>query len=375
MAEAEKSKIVIASLLKPVDDTRMTEKIGQTLQDTHHHEVHIIGFPSAQPKETRLHLHPLKPFTRLSPGRVGARWRVLKNVLKIRPVLLIITTHELLLTALIVKMLTGCRLIYDVQENYFYNLKYTSAFPFLLRHALALYVRLNERLAAPFIDHFFLAEKGYEQELTFPGKRYTVLENKGQRPGAAPARSRDANQLIFTGTLAETTGVFTAIRLAAALHQLDNRITLTIAGYCAQQSILTKLKDEVRKHPFITLVGGGQLVSHSLIQQLIDSAGAGIISYQANPATERSIPTKLYEYLGASLPILLVCHPAWEELCKPYAAAVVFDPEIPDASRILNELRNQHFYTSTPSDVYWDSEEPKLLATIQSVFALHHKLD
>ena len=45
----KKQRIVLASVLKPVDDTRMFEKIGKSLSDNPDFEIFIIGYPSKQP--------------------------------------------------------------------------------------------------------------------------------------------------------------------------------------------------------------------------------------------------------------------------------------------------------------------------------------
>lgn len=42
----KKRRIVLASILKPVDDTRMTEKLGATLAQVEGNEVYVIGYPS-----------------------------------------------------------------------------------------------------------------------------------------------------------------------------------------------------------------------------------------------------------------------------------------------------------------------------------------
>ena len=43
MADSKKSTVVIASVLKPVDDSRMYEKIGLTLAESGRYDVHVIG--------------------------------------------------------------------------------------------------------------------------------------------------------------------------------------------------------------------------------------------------------------------------------------------------------------------------------------------
>src|SRR5690606_8480188 len=131
-------------------------------------------------------------------------------------------THELLLPGVFLKILLGCRLFYDVQENYYRNIIHTPAFPKFLRPILATYVRVKEWCSAPFIDHYFLAEASYQTELPFLRKKYTIIENKykGRRIPTDKKCTSDRNfHFIFSGTLAQSTGVFIAIELACKLHK------------------------------------------------------------------------------------------------------------------------------------------------------------
>jgi hypothetical protein len=233
-------------------------------------------------------------------------------------------------------------------------------------------VRSKEVLTAKYVDHFFLAETGYERELKFPAGRKTVLENKVRRDVALPRapsspQSKKSINLIFSGTLAETTGVFMAIDLAVKLHTLDARFTLTIIGYCAQVRVLEKIRMLVQVRPFITLIAHERPVSHEKILEAIRKADFGMICYEINPSTMNSIPTKLYEYLGFKLPILLVNHKPWVDFCQRWSAAAVFDSKHPDAAALFEAMMSNRFYTSEPTDVYWESEERKLLDVVQRV--------
>lgn len=365
MAEV-KRKIVIASVLKPVNDTRMAEKIGQSLAAKGQYDVHIVGFPATR-HTPDLTIHPLPHFRRLSLQRLLMPWKILRTALTLRPALLIITTHELLLPAVVLKLLRGTRIIYDVQENYYRNILYTPAFSLLLRPLIALYVRIKEYVTAVAVDHFFLAERAYSEELSFPGKRFTVLENKLKLPEAMPATEKDSWQLLFSGTLAETTGVFHAIDIAVALHRLEPRITLLLIGYCARPGELRRIRHAIAPYPFIRLTGGDVLVPHESILSAIQGSGAGIIAYPYNESTRNSTPTKLFEYLGLRLPIILINHKPWRDRCAPYAAACAFEPGHIDAQNLLNALKNQHFYSREPKDVFWATEEPALIAAIANV--------
>lgn len=369
MQEIKKSRIVIASVLKPVDDTRMFEKMALTLADPSH-EVHIIGYPSIRKHEhAGVVFHPLNSFGRISLARILASWKIAGMIVRIRPRHVIITTHELLIPVLIFRMFAPYSVIYDIRENYYRNIGYTNTFPPGIRQLIAGYVRLKEKILAPFIDHFLLAEKGYVSELTFLPARRTVIENKLKKPDESTRHNVDPGkiQLLFSGTLAETTGVFTAIGMAKKLHALDNTIHLTLIGYCAQKETLRKIHDQISPVSFIKLIGGDVLVPHDDIIQAIQHSDFGIIAYPLHTSTMNSIPTKLYEYLGYHLPILLINHPPWVERCKPYHAAIPFADGNVDPESLLHAIRSGNFYSVIPNDVFWENEEIKLKNVISSL--------
>ncbi|MBK7653563.1 MAG: hypothetical protein IPJ20_26520 [Flammeovirgaceae bacterium] len=70
----KKRRIVLASILKPIDDTRMFEKLGTSLSTVKDYEVFIIGYPTTTPlnQEHEIHVLPLKSFKRISIGRLLA---------------------------------------------------------------------------------------------------------------------------------------------------------------------------------------------------------------------------------------------------------------------------------------------------------------
>jgi len=374
MQEIKKRRIVLASLLKPVNDTRMFEKLGVSL--AREYDVHVIGYEGPLPAgASSISAHPLKPFGRISVARVLRVFTVLGIVLRLRPQVLIICTHELLWVSLVAKAFTGCRVIYDVQENYALNILHSPTFAPPLRPLIAGLVRTKERLSKLWISFYFLAEAGYENELHFPGTRQVVLENKVRSPHTAVGRpvpkqsERDTIQLLFSGTLAETTGVFIALDVASKLHALDHRIRLLIMGYCSHGATFRKLQASLADKPFVTLQGGDRLVPHTTILEAIQAADFGIVSYPPNPSTAHSTPTKLYEYLAYRLPMLLIDHPEWMSLCDRYRAAVTFDPGNFDAHAILGALKTGSFYTVPPYNVYWEEEENKLFKVVGDVLA------
>lgn len=368
-----KSVIVIASVLKPVNDVRMYKKFAKSLAAEPDYEIHLVG-TSARVEEaakSNLFFHPIFRFSRLSYRRLFASLQLLKLLYKLKPGILIVTTHELVPAACIYKLLFGSRLIYDVQENYYRNILYTSAFPPGIRHLLAFGVRAFEWLSRPFVDHYILAEKCYATEFGFAKGKFVILPNK--YTGQLFSRSQKKNDssvkeicLLYSGTIAENYGIYEAISLASALYQIDDRIKLTIAGFASQKNTLSQVQKSIAGKDFIELIGGDSIVPHDRIEEEIHKADFGLICYRPNKSTENCIPTKLYEYLANQLPILLFPNSLWESICDEYGAAIKVDLSSISPAQLLSEMSARSFYRKTPGEeVRWNSEAIRLIELIK----------
>ncbi len=360
----KKQRIVLASIPKPVDDTRMFEKIGKSLSKNPDNEIFIIGFPSKQlPIATNITFISHPYFVRLSLKRLLMPLIILKKTYEVKPEIIIVNTHELLMVAVVNRIFFGTKIIYDVQENYWRNILWTDAFPTPFKYMLACWVRGKEFMVSRFFHQFFLAEKGFEKEMKFFRNKSIVLENKGLLPkGFTRTKSGGAIKLLFSGTISESTGVFEVIELASELHRQDQSVSLCIIGYCSLASTLQRVKEAIADKPFISLIGGDQLVPHQEILDQISCSDFGIMYYPPSPHTEKKIPTKLYEYLSAQLPMIIQNHQPWMALCDPYKAAIAINFQAPmDGPGTLQKMKQTDFYPVAPTDVFWSSEEEKLL--------------
>ncbi|GAA4445659.1 hypothetical protein GCM10023188_49220 [Pontibacter saemangeumensis] len=367
-------RILIASLLKPINDTRMYEKLGLSLSKLPQVQVHIAGFkappPSAAP--SNVYFHPLFQFQRLSLRRAAAQVAYYKLLQELKPSLIIVCTHELLPASHLFCRLHTCRLLYDVQENYALNLTSQDNYLPLLRQLLAFGVSSMENSLARHVAHFLVAERSYLLELRFLKARYTLLENKykpsaGYICPAVPVQLQEKPlRLLYSGTIARLYGIFDAIALAEKLHQLEPRTTLTIIGYCADRATYQQVLEQVQARPYIDMVGGDRLVPHERIVRSILESNVGLLPYQPHRSTFRCIPTKLYEYAAHALPMVVQHNPIWHTFLQQHQAGISIDFASPDAGRLLLQIRERQFYKpGVPSGVFWDSEEQKLMAVVK----------
>jgi glycosyltransferase involved in cell wall biosynthesis len=368
--KVKKKRIVIASVLKPADDVRAFEKMGLTLAAAGH-QVYLIGMPaSAQTTPANIRFMELTPFHRLHWKRLLVAFKVLKILSKVKPEVLIVNTHELLFVTFLNRIFFGVKIVYDIQENYYRNIRRTTAFPAATRIPLAAWVRFKERLFTPFFNRLILAEKCYRDELGFVSSNALVIENKAVLPPGFQRRPEQGKLLLaFTGTLGESTGIFQAIDLADKLYQNRPDLELHITGYCSIPEVLAEIINRCTGKKYIKLTAGKMQVGHEQILDLISRAHFGIISYPPSSHTSGRIPTKLFEYLSARLPILLQGNPSWVALAEGASGAIVVDFKNPDIDSLLHEMTQRTFYAGpAPVDEFlWKSQEPDLVKLVESL--------
>ena len=148
--------MLLASVLKPVDDTRMRGKFAETLRERPSVEVHIAGrasasaFPQGQSTvRSQVMQHPISNGSRLSLSRLTAQWRYWRLLQALRPALVIVHAPELLpLTLLWQTLGRGRKFLYDIRENYALNVSTQRVYQGLTRRWLAAGLRGVETWAA-----------------------------------------------------------------------------------------------------------------------------------------------------------------------------------------------------------------------------------
>lgn len=299
-----KENIAFISLLKPVDDIRSYHKLALSLLKVTQAPLHLIGYPSQSlpTPPDQISFHSFSPFRRLSWKRLWAPKEVFEILFRLKPQLIVVNSPELLLVTVFCKILFGSRIVYDIQENYFRNLWYQRVFPPLIKHVLAIAVRMKELLLSPFFDHFILAEESYSKELNFIGQKYTILENKTLQ---AVRRIRNEHhprpQILFSGTITRNTGIYRALELKGRLNEHMN-VTLRVVGHCPDKKFydhLMHLEDDS-----LSLHISTQPLPYRDIEEAIRHSDAGLICYETNPSNAHCMPTKVYEYAASGLPLI-----------------------------------------------------------------------
>jgi glycogen(starch) synthase len=390
-------RFLLASVLKPVDDTRMRGKFAQTLLSWPQAEVHVAGrdtghdlpYTLAEDFPRVMH-HAIFWGTRLSLNRLAAQGRYWHLLRTLNPDLVIVHAPELLPLTLLWRALgRGRQFAYDIRENYALNVGTQQVYRGWLKRGLAAGLRWVEGLAAWWAAAVFLAEASYAAELPFlaslPPSRVLVLENKYQ-PRADEELPRTARllpkvgeplQLLFSGTISALNGVYEAIDLVEALHRAwPGGAQLLIIGFCQQPTLLDALAELIERlniasPGLVTLIGGATPVPHARIVAEMQRAHFGLLPYRPHPSTWRCRPTKLFEYLAHGLPVLVPANPLWTSIVQAYNAGLIIDfgQAAQAAKTVITALPTAHFYPAgVPTNpVLWASESKKLRHLLETL--------
>ena len=366
--------LVIASVLKPVDEVRMYKKFAKSLSRTGKYAVNIIGFRSQDlPPDASVQFYPLFDFSRLHWRRLTANYTFYCALKKVAPQVLILTTPELYPAAWWYCCRFRVSLVYDVVENYGRNVRHNRGFAAWLTTPLARLTEAVERRLLANSALLLLAERGYAQELQLPDTTpIEVVENKALTPRRVIRRRKLVDgplSLIYTGTVSEVYGIELALNLVASLVEQENLlVTLTVLGHVPRATLHRRLQAYARHHPWLTLRTSDVPVPHDDIISLIQRADFGIVSHQPVPSIAHCFPTRIWEYMAYRLPFLLQDHPYWTDYCRPWQCAVPVDFSQPNVSEVKQRMLETTFYPrGVPNDIYWDGEAAKLITALDEL--------
>lgn len=368
----KKKKLLIASVLKPVDDTRMYEKFALSLAQTNKYEVNIIGFSgNSQPAHPNIRFLPLFSFVRNSPKRLLASFFYAKKVLQLKPELTIVTCSELLGVSWLIRRIFGLKYCYDMQENTWRNILWSADKPTLLRKALASLVWLNDRSFLPSTEQVFIAERCYKNEWSFSkGQVVYVLENKARKPALLlldAAFSKGVNQsikLCFTGTILESYGIQDAIALVDHLIKQGQNICLHVAGHCPRKALYDWLFEQQKSRSWLKLQISTSPVSHQNLLKVLAEADYAVIAYKLNPSNEGCFPTRIYEALAYRKPMLFKKGHPWTTLIDKYDCGLAVDFDSPKVD-LQPRLKTGFYRYELPENIFWEYEEKRLLSAVE----------
>lgn len=356
-------RVVLAQILKPASENRISLKIGHALSTVKGLKIKILGSTGFSiyddPKIESIEFKPL--FERRQGIAAGVRnqIRFWNEVNYWKPDVLICCSPTLLPISLFAKWRSGLKLVFDCQENYALNMRHQLAYSKISTILLSQLWNWFFFIAKRWVDRVWLAEQIYTKQLSWLGDKAIVFENK-----VSPTLERGSwkdvpkltKKLLFTGMVTSESG---GLRAAHFLNAWQSHLPdweISIIGYCPDSALRESIKEVlISKNQLIEIEDWLPTVH---IIKAIESASAILMPYRESKANLGKVPTKFYEALYCGKPILVQRGSDFGSLAAKFGAGIEVDfknPKGNDFNWIASQIADCQPRTKYSKQYLFDS--------------------
>ena len=362
---ADKPKILLASSLHRWNDVRIFHKEACSLAVKY--DVTVMGVAS----ESISNSGEIRILTLPRPTSLLRRFLNWGKVLEesVSGVYAIFHFHdpELLWIGFVVKLFR-IKVIYDVHEDTRAAAQIREWIPQLLRGILGGLVHVFELFGQWIFNGVILAEDSYFSN--FPANNKTVaIRNFVLVDDSALHFRNQSKRILYAGSVTVARGIGDLLDAVAILQREDPEIGATIigSGPADDKKELEELRSRLPDPASVEFI---DYIDFGKLKKFAQDCHLAVVPLRRTKNYERSIPTKILDYMNWGLPFVYSRLPLTEELFGQHSGGVGFEPgDVEDLARNLrrllteknlyDQLRNEG--KSKVSRFDWSSEEKTLL--------------
>lgn len=269
----------------------------------------------------------------------------------------------------------GKKVIFDSHEFTVKQIELKDYLPLLLRKPAAFFYRLYEKWIVRKLDAVI-------SPCTFAGKKYfadpctneVIINNLPKIEDVNmtdPLVKGKKKQVCYIGSLTEERGIIEIVRASEKA-----RIPLILAGEFSPFD----LKDEIlsKKNPFIKYAG---ILDRIQVKALLSQSfiGMSVLQDVGQYRYLDNLPTKVYEYMGAGLPVIVSDFPYYKKVIEKFGCGICVCPnrieEIADGIKWLldhpdeAEKMGKRGQEAIKKIYNWEKEKEKLLCLYQELLS------
>ena len=241
---------------------------------------------------------------------------------------------EMLLVAAVLKM-TGLRVIFDLHEDYGFQLATRIGIPQWIRKMLARAWPSLERLLMRKLDALIVPQTDMQEKFgkinaaTFLVPNFVELDYLSR----SFQKNRSERKLIvYVGAISEARGLG---NLAGLMHHADPDWLLVLAGKVEPPHML----DTFKNHSRAAQIEYRGVISPEEVAALLQQATIGLIPYNnVGQYGTYSWATKIFEYMRFGLPVVMPNFGAWLAFNEAHNCGVCVDPR--NAAAVADAIRD-----------------------------------
>ena len=272
--------------------------------------VQIIALPKAKNRPHRMFVLTLKAF-----------WFALKQEADIYH----FHDPELLPVGVLLKLFTNKKIVYDVHEDYTKQIPFKLYLPKIVRTSIAFLVGVIEYLSLKLFDGVITATDNILENVSCHGIAISIKNFPIASWYDTETRSQDDKgdvfKLVCVGNLTEARGI-TQIVGALELINSNKQGKLILCG----KFYPTDYEATVRGLKGFEKVEYLGWLDPCDIPKLLKECNAGVACLHPLPNHITALPTKLFEYMAAGLPVIASNFPLWKEIVEGNRCGLTVDP-------------------------------------------------
>lgn len=358
------ARICVLSTVHPISDVRVFYKECKTLKSAGHEVFLIITHDKDECIDGIKIIHLKQPKNRFHRMFFNTLQALIKAV-KIRASFYHFHDPELIPVGIILKLL-GKKVIYDVHENVpdqVLNKEWLGNI--YIKKIVSMLINIFERLASMFFDLVIAATPGIKER--FNSSRSVLVRNYPILKMFDDAEKINVIKnskpvIIYIGALTKSRGISEVIQ---AMDLLDDKVEFWLAGQWINEGFERECRNLKgwKNAQYIGLLKADDVYGY------VKSADIGIVTCYPVESYINSLPTKAFEYMSCSLPMIMSNFPLWQDLFTD--CALFADPLEPDdiAGKIRLLLNDEKLMTRLgrkgrdliDKKYSWESESKKLI--------------
>lgn len=313
-------------------------------------------------------------------GRIINGIRAFRKAILARAHIYHLHDPELLFIGILLKLITGSKIIYDVHEDVKKHGMGKSWRKNIFRILIAYGLRIVEMSVAPFIDTAVIAVPSlspfYQKRILV--RNYPITSKLSMRRKSFTKAEKP--NLIYIGLVRKKRGLFEMLSAVKILKESYPLVLLQLVGSFIPRELENECQRFLNKNHLKENVEITGRVSFEEGQNRIAHSDIGVCLLHPDPNYLDALPTKMFEYMLWKKPVVVSNFPLWESIVEKIKCGVAVDPLSPHAiaEAIMNVYQNpkrmkkmgKKGHHAVLNQYNWENEEKKLIACYKELCAL-----
>jgi glycosyltransferase involved in cell wall biosynthesis len=309
-------------------------------------------------------------------------WRVGRTMRALLPEADLVHFHDIDLLPAMTLVARRLPVIYDMHENYPDEMLVREWIPKLARRPLAFMVRLGQRILARKVGNCVLVVDSQIADLDPEGVRWLIVRNYASLDLLQSVADDHVNRpatVVFTGGQHQTNGSGLMLDVAEILARELPALQWLATDRFASDDYRRWFESEILRRGLGDCFKLVPFVPSDQIMRILNRGTIGISPNLRTPNQEKAIPTKLFEYMAAGLPIVTSDLPNQKRIIEDSQGGLLARPEEPASfavaiRRLVEDPALARRLGASGQRAFrerfsWESQMPALLGFYERVFA------